>query len=65
MTAILGQKKLAIEVDPLEFEEWISRVERDDLLHAFRAIKCIELIQFRATIGEDFADVLAEWGNLK
>ena len=46
---------MAIEVDPREFEEWAKETkrERDDLLHAYRAIKALESIKFTITTEPD------------
>lgn len=46
---------MAIEVDPREFEEWAKETkrERDDLLHAYRAIKTLSAIKFTIITEDD------------
>lgn len=46
---------MAISIDPIEFIEWKkgTRREDDDMLHAFRAIKTMEAIQFAITTEPD------------
>lgn len=49
------ERHMQVEVDPQQFNEWKRNVRRDDddLLHAFRAIRLIEDIQFIITVEPD------------
>jgi hypothetical protein len=50
---------MAIEVDVLEFIEWKRHRSDDDMLHAFKSIKCLERIAF-LTVTEASAEKFAE-----
>lgn len=58
-----------MENEPLvgiaEFNEWKSFLSDDDLINAFTAIKTLELMNFKQTIGEDFMEVFESWKNYK
>lgn len=54
-----------VRVDPLEFDAWVEGLEKPDLLHAFVALKTLELMRFKKTVGEDYEEVLDNWTSLK
>lgn len=45
---------MALAVDPIEFNEWWheARMQDDEAVHAFRALKAMEAIQFHLTVEE-------------
>lgn len=53
-----------VRIDPLEFDQWIEGLEKPDLMHAFMAIKTLELMRFNKTVGEDYEGVLDSWSKL-
>ena len=54
-----------IAVDPVEFDAWVEGLEKGDLLHAFRALKILELAKFKQTVGEDITEVIEQWSQFK
>lgn len=60
-----------IEIDPLGFDEWVSDLDKAELLHAYKAIKLMELLNFQLVAMKDddlvnnVRKAVEEWARFK